>query len=447
LTTQVDQRPAGLSLVPPGDHPGPVPPGDHPAARRGPVASWRALAARVDAATPPTRDRAIDGLRALAIGGVVVGHWFVMATTVGAGGALDGTSPLLHLPGLAPASWVLQMLGLFFLVGGYQSARSLERARARGQTYRDWLGGRLLRLARPVAVVAAALGAALPLLALAGVPAGTLRTVVVMVAQPLWFVGIYGLVTALTPVALALQRRLGVLAALPPLLVVAVVDLLRYGPWREAVPGLVGLVNVLPGWSFAFLLGVAWAAGRIDRRAAAVVAAAGAALGLLLVLGMDYPASMVGVPGAARVNSHPPSLLVPALAALQSGLAILLGARIGAWLRRPGRWAAVALANLSAMTIFTWHQVATLALAGTALVVAPAAAVPGLLDAPDDPAWLLHRLAWFPVYAAVLAGFVALVRRFEGPWRGVPRPARAALVLFAAGFGVYAAATLAGPVS
>jgi peptidoglycan/LPS O-acetylase OafA/YrhL len=439
LTTQVEQRPTRPSPD--------SPPGDPPAARRGPLAAWRALATRIDAATPPTRDRALDGLRALAILGVVVGHWFVMATPVGPGGALDGTSPLLHLPEIAPASWLLQLLGLFFLVGGYQSARSLERARARGQTYRAWLGGRMLRLARPVAVVAAALGAALPLLALAGVPAGTLRTAVVMVVQPLWFVGIYAVITALTPAAVALQRRLGVLAVVPPLLVVAAVDLLRYGPWQAAVPGAVGLVNVLPGWSFAFLLGVAWAAGRVDRRAAAVVAAGGAALGLLLVLGLDYPASMVGVPGEARVNSHPPSLLVPALAAAQSGLAILLAARLGAWLRRPGRWAAVALANLSAMTIFTWHQVATLALAGSALVVSPAGPVPGLLDAPDDPAWLLHRLAWFPVYAAVLAGFVALARRFEGPWRVVPRPARALVVALAAGFGGYAAITLAGPVS
>jgi hypothetical protein len=431
LPTQSDVRPADQVVTPAGGR------------RRGPRARWQALAGRIDAATPPTRDRAIDGLRALAILGVVVGHWFVMAMTVTGDGALRGTSPLLHLPALAPASWVLQMLGLFLLVGGYHSAGSLERARSRGDTYGPWLRGRLLRLVRPVAAATAVLGAALPILALAGVPAGTLRTTVVMVTQPLWFIGIYGLVTALTPAALAVERRLGVFAAVPPLLVVALVDLLRYGPWQEAAPGFLGMVNVLPGWSFAYLLGVAWAHGRIDRRAAAVLAAGGAALGLLLVLRLGYPASMVGVPGAARVNSHPPSLLVPALAAFQSGLAILLHDRIGALLRRPGMWAAVALANLSAMTIFCWHQIASLTLSGVTLALVPTG-VPGLHDAPDGPAWLLDRLAWFPVYAAVLAGCVALARRFEGPWRAVPRPARAAAVLLAVGFGLYAAATL-GP--
>ena len=53
-----------------------------------------------------------------------------------------------------------------------------------------------------------------------------------------------------------------------------------------------------------------------------------------------------------------------------------------------------------------------------------------------------HRLAWFPLYAAVLAVLVALARRFEAPWT-LPRPARAVVVLLAAGFGLDAAATLA----
>jgi peptidoglycan/LPS O-acetylase OafA/YrhL len=123
------------------------------------------LVAKIDAATPENRDRAVDGLRALAIVGVVVGHWLVMALTIDGAGALRVTSPLIHLPALAPVSWVLQMLGLFFLVGGYTSARGLARA----GSYRDWLRARLLRLARPVAAATAALGAALPLLALAGV--------------------------------------------------------------------------------------------------------------------------------------------------------------------------------------------------------------------------------------------------------------------------------------
>jgi peptidoglycan/LPS O-acetylase OafA/YrhL len=378
----------------------------------------RAIARRIEAATPPERERAIDGLRALAIAGVVVGHFLVMALIVGRDGSLHGTSPLEHLPAFAPLSWALQLLGLFFLVGGYSSGGSLEQARSRGVPYRSWVRGRLVRLVRPVIAAVVALSAALPLLGLAGVPAGTLRTAAVMEVQPLWFIAVYVLVTALTPCWLALDRRLGAWAAAPGVLVVAAVDLARYGPWQHAMPGWLGLVNVLPGWSFAYLLGIAWAHGRIGRRGSLLLAAGGGALGLLLVLRLGYPASMVGVPGSARVNSHPPSLLVPALAALQCGLAIRLRDHIERLLRRPGLWAAVALANLNAMTIFCWHQIALVTLTGATLLLAPGG-LPGLHDAPDGPGWVLHRMAWFPAQLAVLAGYVLLARRFEAPRRGI----------------------------
>ena len=401
----------------------------------------RTLAMRIDAATPPDRERAIDGLRALAILGVVVGHWLVMALTVSGDGALRGASPLADLPALAPLSWALQMLGLFFLVGGYAGAASLERSRSRGEPYGTWVRARLLRLARPVLAATAALGAALAALAVAGVPSGTLHTATVMVVQPFWFIGIYAAITALTPLALALDRRLGALAALPSLLIVAAVDLLRYGPWHQAMPGWLGLLNLLPGWAFAYLLGIGWRHGRISRAGAWLLAAGGAALGLVLVLRLGYPASMVGVPGAGRVNSHPPSLLVLALASLQSGLAILLRGRIERLLRRPLVWAGVALGNLAAMTIFCWQQIALLSLTGAALVLRPAG-VPGLHDSPDGLAWVLHRVEWFPAYALLLGGYVALARRFEAPWRSIPRPAKLAVVALAVGFSAWAASTM-----
>lgn len=410
----------------------------HPPRTLAPLAGF---ARRIDAATPRGRERAIDGLRALAILGVVVGHWLVMALACSPDGALRGASPLVALPAMAPLSWALQMLGLFFLVGGYAAAGSLERSRLRGEPDGAWVRARLLRLARPVVAATAALGAGLAALAVAGVPSGTLHTATVMVVQPLWFIAIYAVITALTPLALALDRRLGALAALPPLLIVAAVDLLRYGPWHQAMPGWLGLVNLLPGWAFAYLLGIAWAHGRISRAGARLLAAGGAALGLLLVLRLGYPASMVGVPGSGRVNSHPPSLLVLALASLQSGLAILLRGRIERLLRRRALWAGVALANLAAMTIFCWHQIALLSLTGAALVLRPAG-VPGLHDVPDGLAWALHRVEWFPAYALVLGAYVAVARRFEAPWRAVPRPAKLAVVALAAGFGVWAVATM-----
>lgn len=394
------------------------------------------LAARIEAATPPDRDRALDGLRALAIAGVVLGHWLVMALTSPADGVLRVRSPLAYLPAFAPLSWVLQLLALFFLVGGYAAARSLGRARECGEADRAWIRRRLLRLARPVVAVTAVLGAALPLLALAGAPEQTLRTVVSLVVQPLWFVGVYGLVTALTPAALAWDARLRAAAALPALGAVAAVDALRYGPWREQVPGWLGLATVLPGWGFVYLLGVGWAHDRFSRRGAVALVVGGAVLGAVLLVSAGYPASVVGVPGAGRSNAHPPSLLILALASVQCGLAILARNRLAGLLRRPRLWAAVSLVNAAALTIFCWHQVALLALSGAALLVAPGG-VPGLVDVPDRLGWVALRLGWLPVQLALLGAFVLLARRFEAPWRDVPGPARVAAAALAVGFAVF----------
>lgn len=61
-------------------------------------ARTRRWARRIAGATPAGRDRGIDGLRALAIGGVVLGHWLIAVQAPDAGGALRNASPLRDLP-------------------------------------------------------------------------------------------------------------------------------------------------------------------------------------------------------------------------------------------------------------------------------------------------------------------------------------------------------------
>src|SRR3984957_4189169 len=110
------------------------------------------LARRIDAATPPQRDRAVDALRALAIAGVIGGHWLVTALVLGkghGGTVLSDSSPLASMPWLAPLSWVFQTLAVFFLVGGYSAARGYRGG------YLRWLRKRMTRLARPIVALAA----------------------------------------------------------------------------------------------------------------------------------------------------------------------------------------------------------------------------------------------------------------------------------------------------
>ncbi len=382
------------------------------------------------------RDRAVDGLRALALLAVPTGHWLVGGFVRDPDSSLHNASPLSTFAPLAPITWVLQMLGIFFLVGGYASVLSFRRATGRGTTPGDWLRGRLARLLRPAVGVTAVWAVLATALYAAGVPLTTLHTAATLVVQPLWFVGVYAVVTALTPYCMAASRRLGGWAAAPLAAVVAVVDFLRYGPYADSVPYWATLISLVPGWLFGYQLGVCWGEKRLGRRGARLLLVGGAVLFAALLLVFHYPASLVGIPGQDRTNSHPPSLLVIALAAAQSGAAILLRDRIAALLRRPALWAPVTGVNRSAMTILCWHQTAMLA------VVVPAAfastAVEGLTTAPDFAAWMATRLPWLPLFAVVLVLVARVARRLELPWTGVSRGRRVCAGVLAVGFAAFA---------
>jgi hypothetical protein len=400
-----------------------------------PLTTLARHAARIDEQTPGHRDRAIDGLRALALLAVPTGHWLLGGLTLDPNGALHNASPLTTFGELAPASWILQMLGVFFLVGGYSSYLSYQRRKG---SVREWTVGRLKRLGRPVLGVTAVCALLFPVLRFGfGVPTATLHTASTLVVQPLWFVGVYAAITALTPYCVRASARLGFWAAAPLLGSVAVVDLLRYGPYAEAMPSSLSLLNLLPGWMFAYQLGVSWADARLGRREAWLLFAGGAALFATLLLAFHYPTSMVGVPGEARTNSHPPSLLVLALAATQSGAAILLRDKLARLLRRPALWAPVAIVNLSAMTILCWHQTAMLA---AAVPASFAGEITGLTTVPDTAEWILARLAWMPLFAGLLVAIAKLARPLEAPWDRTGPVRRAAAVALAAGFGYFALA-------
>ncbi|MER5643065.1 acyltransferase family protein [Streptosporangium sp. NPDC002524] len=414
------------------------------------------LAAGIEAATPESRDRGVDALRALAILGVVLGHWLVTAWAPGAAGAVHLSSPLAHLPEFTPLSWVFQTLAVFFFVGGYAAARGLRSAATRASETREssqvretskvresatarelskvrepgptapstpsrgtdpvappgsrhprretgggaypagtWVRARMGRLLGPVLPLVLVWAGIAAGMALRGTSAGTIRVMVVPAIGPLWFLAVFAALTAAAPLLL---RAHPVVMAAVAFAVVLGVDAARFG---LGAPAWVGWANLVAGWLVPYALGIAWAGGMLaSRRVAAGLLAGGAAGTVLLVRGFGYPASMVGVTGDPLSNLSPPSLAVVCFGLAQVGLALLVRAPLARLMRRPRLWAVVALANLSAMTLFLWHQSAVAVLAVAALRFGD---VPGLLAVPDEPVWLLHRLAWFPVFVAVLA--------------------------------------------
>ncbi|MFB7917208.1 acyltransferase [Streptomyces sp. NPDC056061] len=361
----------------------------------------RELVRRIDSATPADRDRAVDALRALAIAGVVLGHWLVTAM-VSDSGTLYGASPLRHMPQFAPVSWVFQTLAVFFLVGGHVGARSHASARARGESYGRWLRARLLRLLRPVVVVLLVWALAAGAMLASGTDPDTVRALCGLVWSPLWFLVVFAALTATTPLVAALHP-------LWPFAVVLVTDVYRFG-----LDGSAGLawINVPAGWLVPYCLGAAWARGELcGRRTGWTLLLGGTAATAGLVLWAGYPAAMVGVPGEKISNLDPPTLAAVTFGLAQCGAALLLLAPLRRLLRRPVLWAPVAMTNLSAMTVFLWHQTALIAV--TAVGLLPGGPLPGLHTAPDTPGWILARLAWLPVFAAVLLICWAAFRGYE----------------------------------
>ncbi|WP_432932232.1 acyltransferase family protein [Microbispora sp. CA-135349] len=353
-------------------------------------------------AAETSRDRAVDALRAVAILGVVLGHWLVTAV-VADGGALRVTSPLKYLPQLTPVSWLLQTMAVFFFVGGRVAVESRGRARDRGAGHGRWATARMARLFRPVApLLGVWITAAVAMLAWGADP-GTVYALVKLVWSPMWFLLVFTALTAATPLAARLHPGW-------PLAAVAAADLVRFG---LGGPSWIGWINLGTGWLVPYCLGARWASGRLDGRMTGwALLLGGAAATAALVLWAGYPASMVGVPGAPVSNQAPPTLAAVTFGLAQCGAALVLSGPLRRLLRRPAAWALVAAANLTAMTIFLWHQTAMIAVTATALRLADRA-LPGLHTTPTDPGWVAARLAWLPMFAMALTGCLAAFHRRE----------------------------------
>jgi Acyltransferase family len=250
------------------------------------------------------------------------------------------------------------------------------------------------------------------LLALAahGAAGRTLWTVGKLAVSPLWFLAVLVGLSLLTPLARAVVRRWGALAALAPLAVVAAVDLVRFGLW-PAAPGQLGWVNVVAAWLVPYLLGMAAASGRLPRHAGPVLLGAGALGALALVHWAGYPVSMVGVPGQNRSNLDPPSLVVVCLALAQIGAVLCLWQPLSRLLRRPLPQAVAREVNRRIFTIFLWHQSALLLVTGVSLAVAGPLA--GLVQRPAGTDWIAHRVLWIPVFLVALAGVCVLLHPVE----------------------------------
>ncbi|MBI5158175.1 MAG: acyltransferase family protein [Acidimicrobiia bacterium] len=383
-------------------------------------------AAAMAAATPADRDRWIDFLRALSILVVVVGHWLV-AVVVWRDGRIEGFNALERIDGLWSITWVLQVMPIFFFVGGFSNLVSLRAARRRGVGYAGYLHGRVTRMMRPTALflgLSVVVVATLDALNLAD---DIVFPVATLITGPLWFLGVYMIVVALAPVMVALHERLGFRVIVALVALTGAVDLVRFAGGVSAV----GYANYPLVWLLAHQWGFVYADGGLTALRGRLLAAVGFAGLVALVSFGPYPLSMVGLATDEFSNMDPPTLCIVALTMWEVGLAVATRGAVARWLQRPRPWTAVIVVNSVIMTVFLWHL--------TVLVVAIGLLYPVGFPQPDvgTASWWWWRPVWVATLTVLLAGFVAAFGAVErrgltrSPGGGAARPGSALLAVVA----------------
>ena len=98
--------------------------------------------------TPASRDRVVDFLRGISILAVVFGHWFI-GIIWWEGGIIRTTSAVGVTSYLWVGTWLLQVMPIFFFVGGFSNYVTYTAMRERGETGGAFVRSRAARLLRP----------------------------------------------------------------------------------------------------------------------------------------------------------------------------------------------------------------------------------------------------------------------------------------------------------
>lgn len=365
----------------------------------------------------PVRNLAVDYYRVSGVVLIVVGHWLAGSVTY-YDGHFGRQNPLVDMPWTQWLTWPLQAVPTFFLAAGYASAVSWAHRRdTNGVSRQTWLRHRLSRVLGPTAAYAAVVSVGVVVLGALHVGSSTMEYAGWAVAMHLWFLVVYLMVVALTPIAVAAQRRWGLLVPAALAVGVALVDVATLG---AHLPYL-GWLNYLLCWGVLYQLGIAWHDGLLAGFRPALLAAVSAVTLALLIWLKIYPVSMIGVPGQTVDNTTPPNVALLAFGCAQTGLAMALAPALNRALRaRPVR-RLLTVANDNVMALYLWHMIPVVIVA---IIGYPA----GLLPQPTEGSaqWWLARLEWVAILSLVTAVELVLLwwgRRFFAaplPRLGIP---------------------------
>ncbi|OMC41947.1 acetyltransferase [Mycobacterium sp. GA-1841] len=351
----------------------------------------------------PDRDRAVDVARLGALLVVMFGHCALLLATIDSRGVRVGNI-LGALPELAPITWLLQVMPLFFLAGGAAGAYSWRPGRSWGA----WLLARAQRLCRPVFWYLAVWTVAL-LAVRAALGAESAAALGRECVALLWFLGVYLVVLAFVPALMRLDSGRTLALVVAGLIAASAgVDAVRFAVGAPEA----GTVNLLIVWLIPMVIGVAYARHLISARRALAIAVVAFVGQVITALTGIYDVSLV-VTGTERVsNVSPPTLLLALHCTWLSCLFVAAAGPIRRWAERPRVWRAVAAGNGGAMTLYLWHipviAVATFGLHALGL------------DAFDP-----HAAGFWPhlvLRAVVFAALMAVAFRLLSPLEHRPLP-------------------------
>ena len=352
------------------------------------------IASDMASKTPAERNRYVDFLRALSIIFVVIGHWLI-ATAWYVDGQLTPGHLLKSHPQTQWLTWLFQVMPIFFIVGGYSNAVSLESAKRKGLGYADWLAARLHRLVTPLLALIVTWAGVAGVMKLMGVTKGVIVYTSQAALIPTWFLSIYITLALLAPVAYKFWRRYGFLSFWALASVAVIVDVLFF----VADIQWPGWTNYVWVWLAVHQLGFAWRDGRMGSISRLLIySALGFGALYSLVRWGPYPLAMVGSPDEGLSNTLPPKITLLALGMFQFGLLLALEGPMRKALSNLRLWTATVLINSMIMTVYLWH-ITIMVIFGSVLYLSGGF---GFHIEPGTTDWWLTRPLWIGVLILLL---------------------------------------------
>jgi peptidoglycan/LPS O-acetylase OafA/YrhL len=369
--------------------------------------------------TPPERNRYVDFLRAISVLIVIAGHWLITTAYY-----FDGTLKVRHLFEIQPQTqwltWVFQVMPVFFIVGGYSNAVSLDSAHRKGTRYPDWLSARLHRLVTPLLVLLFTWGAIAIILNLFGVSPEVIQLASQASLIPTWFLSIYIMVVIFAPLTYKLWRRFGLVSFWALAVVAVFVDLVYFAAGIHWL----SWSNYFWVWLAIHGLGYAWRDRRVKSAKLLLMMSALALFTMwILVFYGPYPLAMVGSPDQSLSNTTPPKVTLLALGIFQFGLLLVVENPMRLALNNLRLWTSIVLINSMIMTVYLWHVTIMIAFIGLIYFFEG----PGLSVQPGTLNWWFLRPLWMAILLLWLVPLCLLLSPLERSSRSSMSPAISSL--------------------